>query len=217
VVELVHGLVHVLGSDRTAVDDRHTPKLYARFLRGLLAKQDTEGGDASQPSSRQQSMEEGQEAQTSTAEEEPYLNHIPRSSSPQPAISVVPAPTHEPHSFSTQSSDYLADPRYLTASPVPDDTRSGASTISAGFHEEDNATQYSMNDLIQTDEDFLASMGAITNPGFWDDVMPPGFAWPKDSPPWAASNLDSQMVSSIYGDATSLDPIVDTQMRQHHQ
>ncbi|KAG8777967.1 hypothetical protein FRC12_000100 [Ceratobasidium sp. 428] len=39
IVQLVTRLAEVLASDKVAIDDRHSPRLYSRFLSGLLAKQ----------------------------------------------------------------------------------------------------------------------------------------------------------------------------------
>ncbi|KII88984.1 hypothetical protein PLICRDRAFT_53481 [Plicaturopsis crispa FD-325 SS-3] len=38
IVAIVHQLIHVLGSDEVALDNRHTPALYARFLWSLLVR-----------------------------------------------------------------------------------------------------------------------------------------------------------------------------------
>ena len=43
---LIGKLIQVLASSEVAIDDRHTPKLYARFLAGLLAKHQP-GGSSS--------------------------------------------------------------------------------------------------------------------------------------------------------------------------
>ncbi|KAG8719887.1 hypothetical protein FRC09_010480 [Ceratobasidium sp. 395] len=39
IIPLVTNLTRILGSDDVAVDDQHTPRLYSRFLDGLIAKQ----------------------------------------------------------------------------------------------------------------------------------------------------------------------------------
>jgi hypothetical protein len=43
IVRLVTRLSEVLASDKVAIDDRHSPRLYSRFLTGLLAKQTQNG------------------------------------------------------------------------------------------------------------------------------------------------------------------------------
>ncbi|KAG9045736.1 hypothetical protein FS837_005758 [Tulasnella sp. UAMH 9824] len=55
-----------------------------------------------------------------------------------------------------------------------------SSTIDAQTR--DTATQYSNEDvLMQGDENWIATMGALDNPAFWTNGMLPGFQWP--SPP----------------------------------
>jgi hypothetical protein len=48
ILTLVGRFIKVIGSDEIAVDDRHTPKLYSRFLDGLLARHTTQTVDKQQ-------------------------------------------------------------------------------------------------------------------------------------------------------------------------
>ena len=43
VFELIGRLIQTIGSPQIAIDERHTPKLYSRFLAGLLAKHRRDG------------------------------------------------------------------------------------------------------------------------------------------------------------------------------
>ena len=44
VFDLIGRLIQTLSSPKIAIDDRHTPKLYARFLAGLLSRHRRDGG-----------------------------------------------------------------------------------------------------------------------------------------------------------------------------
>ena len=43
VFDLIGRLIQTLSSPKIAIDDRHTPKLYARFLAGLLSRHRRDG------------------------------------------------------------------------------------------------------------------------------------------------------------------------------
>jgi hypothetical protein len=43
VYDLIGRLIQTLSSPEIAIDDRHTPKLYARFLAGLLSRHRRDG------------------------------------------------------------------------------------------------------------------------------------------------------------------------------
>ncbi|KAG6843914.1 hypothetical protein H0H87_011724, partial [Tephrocybe sp. NHM501043] len=43
IFDLIGRLIQTLSSPEIAIDDRHTPKLYARFLAGLLSKHRRDG------------------------------------------------------------------------------------------------------------------------------------------------------------------------------
>lgn len=43
IFDLIGRLIQILSSSRIAIDDRHTPKLYARFLAGLLSRHRRDG------------------------------------------------------------------------------------------------------------------------------------------------------------------------------
>ncbi|KAG8742288.1 hypothetical protein FRC10_001712 [Ceratobasidium sp. 414] len=49
IIQLVTRLTEVLASDKVAIDDRHSPRLYSRFLSGLIAKQTQNGMVLSKP------------------------------------------------------------------------------------------------------------------------------------------------------------------------
>ncbi|QRV95926.1 Fungal specific transcription factor domain [Ceratobasidium sp. AG-Ba] len=49
IIQIVTRLADVLASDKVAIDDRHSPRLYSRFLSGLIAKQNQNGMMLSKP------------------------------------------------------------------------------------------------------------------------------------------------------------------------
>ena len=47
IFDLIGRLIETLSSPKIAIDDRHTPKLYARFLAGLLSRHRRDGATVS--------------------------------------------------------------------------------------------------------------------------------------------------------------------------
>ncbi|KAG8879787.1 hypothetical protein FRB97_001393 [Tulasnella sp. 331] len=191
----VSKIIKTLGDPAVAVDDIHTPKLYARFLEGLLQKRNKEVAD--------------QEAATAVAETGAGDNKKANSQRPPPPAPINTAVIQESH---MSNDGGLLSPTIQVQGPIgelPDVgpatsfasamqplgnhlhatngahsyaySTSGASTIDGLSH---TATHISNEDvLMQGDDNWLATMGAIDNPIFWNNVMTPGFAWP--SPPEA--------------------------------
>ncbi|KAF8589368.1 hypothetical protein K439DRAFT_1628805 [Ramaria rubella] len=166
IITLVSRLVDVLQSNEVAIDERHTPKLYARFLNSLLERH-TSGRRSShgsipiyeepeEPTSFAVTIE--QPEQILQAEPHSYMHPI------------FHAPIVTPPS-----------PRNLAAQSMHDGASSVSDTIPAYSHVSSVPTvpETIMSDDINTrvDDGLLATMRAIANPTFWDDMMMPGFSW----------------------------------------
>ncbi|KDQ12615.1 hypothetical protein BOTBODRAFT_413596 [Botryobasidium botryosum FD-172 SS1] len=199
VVELVSRLVKVLGSEKTAIDEQHTPKLYARFLESILAKQGGEVIDADDsaapPSSKTGStplkitLPSSREPPTasSSTDTDTTAHQAMRS----PEIHIVPAPLEtatQPIPTQNANGNGLSglnaghlngspDTRFLNA----DDALSSGSTIEAGGS--DTATHYSADEEMMPipAEARLASMRVLEEGSrWWDHGMMPGYD--PDSP-----------------------------------
>ena len=174
---LVGKLIKTLSSPEVAVDEVHTPKLYARFLEGLLLKRNQEvaGGDTKKPEpvAKADPPRPPPPINTSIIQE----SHRSKDGLMSPTIQVeAPLDDQIPASFAalqslnahpTQGQDHqmlgggINEYAYST---------SGASTIDGMSH---TATHFSHEDVIMgaADENWIATMGAIDNPMFWNNAM----------------------------------------------
>jgi hypothetical protein len=172
ILELVGRLIQTLGSNEIAIDDRHTPKVYARFLAGLLSKHRREGLSESQPPRgglpahpnghvpQQQQQQQDAQAQPMYADARmhnayQHSQQQVQQSQLQPQQNAVYAGTQPPPSLLMNGQPFLSTPE-LTS-------------------------DYS--------EESLASLAALRNPAWWDGMMLPGFSWPT-SPTVGMSNLN---------------------------
>ena len=164
ILALVGRFINVLSSSDIAVDDRHTPKLYSRFLAGLLARH---------TSPRQEKKEAPTIPKIESSSPDAPMLSLPdlsmRSGRPASDMSQiaqfasVTEPFNQPSSLSPAGMDDIYSQQSNT----------GGNTIRP-YGVED-----SMYD-VPTD-DFLASMQAINSPVWWEHVMMPGFTWPESA------------------------------------
>lgn len=159
ILQLVRRLIDLFGSSDIAVDDRHTPKLYSRFLDGLVARY-------SKP------QEEAQPRTVPKLEGSP--GDAPMSSLPE---LTMPLSQHSGHITHPPQIQHMGDTQFgQTISPTRYDNNIYTSSNGSG----NTVTPYNVEGNIPEvhSEDLLASMQAINNPMWWEHVMMPGFTWP---------------------------------------
>ncbi|KAH6903859.1 hypothetical protein BKA70DRAFT_1373739 [Coprinopsis sp. MPI-PUGE-AT-0042] len=183
IFDLISRLITTLSSTEIAIDDRHTPRLYARFLAGLLFRHRRDGVTVGRLQTQPPPPTHG-------------------SSGPAPGGSIttfsVSPPTAAPGRSST-GGGYGAHggSSYDSQGANPGD--SIIFTPEATFGSGSGAIHFGPNDLNSysvnafTEEETLATMEVINNPGWWKDVLMPGFSgsWPEASPSPPASGPSS--------------------------
>ena len=111
--EKVQQIIDLLGSPEVAIDDHHSPKLYSRFLAGLLAKPATKLDRS--PSSTQPLKSKSESPTTQKIELQDAAGTVvrqSRSSPPSTRPSMSPEPdvtlldSYRASNFSTESSDF---------------------------------------------------------------------------------------------------------------
>ena len=171
--DLIGRLIQTLNSPEVSIDNKHTPKLHAKFLAGLLAKhhQDSNRDSLSQgplppskhtvgdgPTSHERQpqpsstsvryFDQGQGTTQSSSISQGGFGEVSYTSDPklssQPGISY----THETPRYQPQTSDGVAA------------AQDSAMSVMAGLSE----------------EDMLSTLRAIGNPNWWSNVMMPGYA-----------------------------------------
>ncbi|KAG7451107.1 uncharacterized protein BT62DRAFT_926762 [Guyanagaster necrorhizus] len=156
----VQNVIDLFGSPEVAIDDRHGPKLYSRFLKGLLAMVVDNRGKIRRPKSSS-SM--------------PTADNASRSSSVFPASpattthSLSPPPSQAAMSFEQFAPPGgVADPFAPTGLPVEQmDTMQGLLAPDAEY----------FTPPLPFDNDILQSMQSLTDPSVWQDIALPGFDW----------------------------------------
>lgn len=210
IIDLVERLVDTLKSPRIAVDVRHTPMLYSRFLAGLLAKykpsENTEMAEDGAASVTTQSDTVGISTPPMEKREAPVTPDLSggrsfnsaagvRRHKPSPSIEISPPQPDPASGIPPAQPQMYYDPSAVDHSLFPpqmsaeDSTNYAASTIhpASTIH----GSQYGAPDAMMLDDHILAPMLAMDAPGFWGSMMLPGIAWPaEDSMQWRSMYLD---------------------------
>ncbi|KAJ7666954.1 hypothetical protein DFH06DRAFT_1384519 [Mycena polygramma] len=178
VYDLIGRLIQTLSSPEIAIDDRHTPKLYARFLAGLLSRHRRDGATVGrlhpQPPPPQNvggspSGDYRHQSRTSST----------FTTSPMPGAGPVLGPEHSSHGYGHNyaQSEPMATPIYR-----PEATYGGP--VQYG-------TEMDLGTGLPDEEQMLAAMQALRQPAFWTNMMLPGFSWPESSGHSPASNASN--------------------------
>ncbi|KAI0833291.1 hypothetical protein BC628DRAFT_1424797 [Trametes gibbosa] len=160
---LVEEVADFLGSPDVAVDDRHGPKLYSRFLKGLL--QTPLASVDHSPSALKRSMRP-------LAHAPPSPDSRPGSSSPMPPtpVSVTQPVPEEPAGGKEQEQEY--EP------PMSGDAQM-FDGLDLGYPDQQGQTIRATElytPPLPFDHELLQSMQSLTDPN-WSNLVMPGFNW----------------------------------------
>ena len=172
IFDLIGRLIQTLSSPEVAIDNKHTPKLHAKFLAGLLTKyhQDSNKDQLAQaplPPSKQSvggnpTSYEGQPQHSGTSTQ--YLGHNP---------GTTQSTSMSQGGFGNVS--YASDP-ILCSQPCtsfPHDTPQYQLQTSDGMAAAQDSAMNAMAGL--SEEEMLATLRAIGNPNWWSNMMMPGY------------------------------------------
>ncbi|TFK51353.1 hypothetical protein OE88DRAFT_1659301 [Heliocybe sulcata] len=171
IFDLIARLIQIQSSPEIAIDDRHTPKLYARFLAGLLQRHRRDGAT----SGRLQIYQPPSSGNVNTSA---GFAIPPGSTATSQVFSVAPPqPGYQDITQSRTVSGREARP--LTPVYEPETTYAqGTGPIDVGGFLD--STGYGMGDLNGGfEQEMLATMRAIKNPAWWDNMMMPGYLNPR--------------------------------------
>lgn len=158
IISLVERLIALLGSDEVAIDNRHTPKLYSRFLGDILAQY------------KRTHMEERSNADPSDSR-----NH--QSAPGNVKINVKPNIQSNPHNASvfTQPMEDVQTPMY-SYSPMQSmeytDPRFDASSY-GGYSMGDTSPAMDLDIPLPLSAESVLSMRPLEDPAFWDHLGMP--------------------------------------------
>jgi hypothetical protein len=222
VIELIERLIETLRSKQVAVDDRHAPMLYSRFLSNLLAKHKVA---KEEPQPHLNGEKAAPPTASSTTQRASAAAEVPAS----PSIEIVPPEPDEgdadmqnfdnvfdvfdptPRLIGHQQQQQQQQQQALHAAHVEDPTynmlnafhptaldSSNRSAATSTAHPEStvHGSQYDDAMPISADDFMLAPMYAVDNPGFWDHGMMPGFSWGPAGIPWEMQ-IDPQQYETM--------------------
>lgn len=156
----VQNVIDLFGSPEVAIDDRHGPKLYSRFLKGLLAMVVDNRGKVRRHKSS---------SSMPTTENPSRASSVPTASPATTTHSLSPPPSQAAMSFEQFApAGGVADPFAPTGLPVEQmDTMQGLLAPDAEY----------FRPPLPFDNDILQSMQSLTDPSVWQDIALPGFDW----------------------------------------
>ncbi|KAK7047769.1 hypothetical protein VNI00_006097 [Paramarasmius palmivorus] len=177
IYQLIGRLIQTLSSPSIAIDDRHTPKLYARFLAGLLSHHRRDGATVGrlhpQPPPQQQLQ-----SRPSADYAQPHTSTMSTFSVSQGSQEQS---SHQSFSQNTFRSTDMSTPIYRPEATYT----AGAGAIQ--FDVDPNLMNF--DGSTGSEGDMLAAMQALKNPNWWNNMMMPGFSWPEThSSPSNSSN-----------------------------
>lgn len=168
IFELIGRLIQTLSSPKIALDDRHTPKLYARFLAGLLSRYRRDGATVGRlhPNPPNHSQNE-----TTNGNQIPAASMTTFSLAQQPPQN--PMQSNQNYGYSLDGMETQTTQTQNLQTPIyrPEATySSGTGPIHFGSDMELAV----MGNSYSPDEEMLATMQAIKNPSWWQNMMMPG-------------------------------------------
>ncbi|KAG5730335.1 Protein priB [Termitomyces sp. T112] len=202
IFDLIGRLIQTLSSPEIAIDDRHTPKLYARFLAGLLSRHRRDGATVGRLHPHPPANN------NSPSHDFAHSGTLPSTST----FSITSSQTSEsPTQGSSFGSSSFQQNGKMDTTPIyqPEATFSSATgAIHFGSDVGVSGLGGSMSD-----EDMLATMQALKNPAWWENMMMPGFSWPEaaSSP---SSNGNSPPAS--YSQSSSYSPPASYPVQYHN-
>ncbi|GLB40175.1 putative fungal specific transcription factor [Lyophyllum shimeji] len=165
--EVVQRVVDLLSSPEIAIDDRHGPKLYAKFLKGLLAAPMALVDRNSPPSAMRKGRASSNNSHTSEAAPDTHDTDVDRSSQ----SSASPAPRQEALSFDS----------FAVGALDPYAQGTAANTLALHLGSMDDGT-LNMSDFFQPslpfDDAIMQSIQSLADPNGWHDTtLPSAYTW----------------------------------------
>jgi hypothetical protein len=177
ILELVGRLIQTLSSPDIAIDDRHTPKVYARFLAGLLSRHRREGvASFSLQINPPPPLPTGGGA-----------NGNGGSSGFMPQGQQQMQQQSHTGGYQQQQQGYAPSSGYTVQQPgtTADIQQAGDVYVGANGQSAPQITYNFGNDAVPdnwSDDGHPASMQVLHSQAWWDQMMLPGFSWPPSSP-----------------------------------
>jgi hypothetical protein len=200
IIPLVERLIHVLSKPSIAIDESHTPMIYARFLTSLLHKHRVHASTAARAEHEQDTDMNLQEHQDMGLTIDLNMVHQHNNvitgplspPSPHPSIQVTPPPVGD-HSFGY----VLHDPTMAQEefSRLIHDLNTGDSAAPSGSN-----TIHPLDEMArEDDDDLLPILRPINDPEFWLHGMLPWTEMGGPSRDWEKEANHHPFMSGLEG------------------
>jgi hypothetical protein len=162
---MVQSVIDLLGSPQIAIDDRHGPKLYSKFLKGLLAS----------PLAR---LDPSSPTGASHKARRPKPSPEPSSSGHSYAVVDHPSPTTSASLSPPPRETALSFDTFAPVGPIDPFAPEFAGSSHALHGVDDRGSLDMMSEFFQPplpfDENLLHSFPSLTDPSGWQDTTLPG-------------------------------------------
>lgn len=187
IYRVIERLINTLGSPQIAIDERHTPKLYSRFLASLLAKHKRDGaahGRMPQQGPPTQQMPTNQGAPMYQQPlQQPQASHGASSTHITTGVGGANAPDM---ALSMTMNSGVTDPTEAMEAKISDilgnyEFDSPDFTFGATSQQGVDLMDFTFDPITTPgNEDMLAAMQAIQSPNWLGNMLMPGFSWPTE-------------------------------------
>ncbi|KAG5643990.1 hypothetical protein DXG03_009280 [Asterophora parasitica] len=164
IFDLIGRLIQTLSSPEIAIDDRHTPKLYARFLAGLLSRHRRDGATV------------GRLHPQPPPSDQPSARGFTRAVAPSSSstLSVAPAHSEQSPTHGGYNTGSFIQVGTMEIAPIYQPEATYA-TATGAIHLGNDLGLYGFGSNGVSDEEMLATMQALKNPAWWENMMMPGY------------------------------------------
>ncbi|KAJ8522831.1 hypothetical protein ONZ45_g676 [Pleurotus djamor] len=176
IFDLIGRLIQTLSSSDIAIDDRHTPKLYARFLAGLLSKHRRDGATVGRLQTQPPPPQTLPNSATSTSFD-PSV-HAASSTSTFSLNQSQSGSQEHTGGYSLTSFSQSPTPDKISTPIYRPEATYSAGTGPIQFGSDFDMVLFGTENGV-SEEEMLATMQALKNPVWWQNMMMPGFSWPE--------------------------------------
>lgn len=208
---MIERLINTIGSPQIAIDERHTPKLYSRFLASLLAKHKRDGAALGRMHQQGPPAQQMQTGSSTPVYQQPQQrqppSHNATSNSFATGVGGANAPTlaqSVPLSSGATTQSELADavPANTNGSGTGNyvlDQTAADFTFGVQDHQQPDLMDFTFDPITSPgNDDMLAAMQAIQNPTWWRNMMMPGLVVPFSCTSLLVSVLNFAVLCSFY-------------------
>ncbi|KAH9995295.1 fungal-specific transcription factor domain-containing protein [Russula vinacea] len=187
IYRVIDRLINTIGSPQISIDERHTPKLYSRFLASLLAKHKRDGaahGRMHQQGPPTQQMQTGSNAPVYQQHpiQQPQPSHSTNSTHFATGVGGTSASDLPPSMVLNGGVMLPTGSMEMGNSDSPGNYTFDSPDFAFGGTEQHSDLMDFTFDPITTpgNDDLLAAMQAIQSPTWFGSMLMPGFQWPAE-------------------------------------